>query len=103
MKPKPSTTAPALDPGVVAIVLSGWTAVHAAASESDAACFDLFQSREHGILQVWAHHEAFLRAEAVRLGIEPQWPMPGGRRGFFGEALAVATEIVHSDEDLTDD
>src|SRR5688572_2541418 len=88
-----------LTPAVIAIVLEGWCARPreggdpkagdgvlalaggwgAAAPREDDGVFDLRQSHDAGVLRVWRRNEAFLRAEAKRLGIAPSWGPIAGR------------------------
>jgi hypothetical protein len=98
MRPRTQPTSE-LTPAVVAILLSGWSAKPAEGAspkdgvfalaggwgvaapregEDDDGAFELFQQRDAGVIRLWRRHEAFLRAEAQRLGIRPSWRV-GGR------------------------
>jgi hypothetical protein len=78
---------PPLSPGVIAVLLGGWSA-KSASLESDDAVFDLFLRRNTGVAELWTAHKAFLLSEAQRLGIEPDFEMPDSRVLFFGEFLS---------------
>ncbi len=77
---------PVLSSSVVATVLGGWGTTSSLAD--DDGLFDLYMQRATGIVQLWRQHESFLRGEAERLGIEPDFEMPDSRVLFFGEFLS---------------
>jgi hypothetical protein len=90
MKPRISA-ATELSPAVIAVLLGGWSAkpvASGAPTDDDGLFFELFEANEAGIIRLWRRHEAFLRAEARRLGIEPAFPLEG-RHVYFGELCAA--------------
>ena len=96
-----------LSSSVVATVLGGWGTTSSLAD--DDGLFDLFMRRDTGVAELWRQHESFLRGEAERLGIMPDFEMPDGRVLFFGEFVsrpqAEQSEYWHrrSEESLTDE
>ncbi len=80
-----STHPPVLSAGVVGVLLAGWEKSNLA---GDDQLFDLFMRRDTGVVALWRQHESFLRGEARRLGIEPDFEMPDSRVLFFGEFLS---------------
>ena len=87
MKPRQRQIAPELPAAVVVAALSGFSAtpLEGPSTEADRdAIFELFQSGEEGLSHLWRQHEAFLRAEARRLGIKPK-DRARGRPMFFAE------------------
>jgi len=70
---------PPLTPTVTVVLLGGWAAEPAEGRPHGFGdgLFDLFQRRHEGLVALWREHEDFLRAEAVRRGIEPAWPSAG--------------------------
>ncbi len=101
-----STHPPVLSAGVVGVLLAGWEKSNLA---GDDQLFDLFMRRDTGVVALWRQHESFLRGEARRLGIEPDFEMPSGQALFFAEfatlPLAEQMEYWHrrSEEALTDE
>jgi hypothetical protein len=85
-----------LSPRVVETLLGGWGAHHGVDDE----LFELYMARHDGIARLWTAHEAFLRAEAVRLGIKPAWRYRG-RRYYFGEYVIRERVLLtrHADGD----
>lgn len=87
-----------LSPHHVAILLGGWGATPASGDDGGFrdGLFDLYVENLPGVARRWVEHEAFLRAEAARLGIEPEcechWA-PSDRRYFFGEYAIL--ELAH--------
>jgi len=96
-----------LSPAVVATVLGGWGTTSSLGD--DDGLFDLYMSRQTGVVALWAEHEAFLRAEARRLKITPDFEMPDGRVLFFAEFVSrpQAEQMeywqLRGEEALTDD
>lgn len=90
MKLRSQQEAATLGARTVAVLLGGWSATppHPVEGPPDDELFDLFQQNTAGIVRLWREHEAFLRGEARRLGIAPEWTA-NGRPAFFGEHCAA--------------
>ena len=88
MRPRQPAAAP-LEPDVVAILLGGWLAEPPGGRERQAGftpgTLDVFSGNLPRVAELWHQHEAFLRAEARRVGVAPEFILPGGAVGFFGE------------------
>ena len=84
------TAGPPLSPHTCAVLLSGWSATLPSGAGVDGDLddfFDLFQG-DDTIAALWCQHEAYLRLEAVRLGVTPRFGPPRRPR-FFGEDVAA--------------
>jgi hypothetical protein len=80
---------PPLSPTAVCLLLGGYSCDPAEGGPGgfgDAG--DLYFGGDPAFAEAWTQHEAFLRAEAKRRGIEPEYASPRGPM-FFGERLAA--------------
>jgi hypothetical protein len=83
----PLTEVAVLDSAVTAVLLAGWSARPPEGDDpATTALFELFLERDAGAARLWREHSEFLRMEAKRLKIAPEF---GPRsRLFFAEDLA---------------
>ena len=83
--------APPLSPDVTCLLLGGYRCSPAEGSaEGFGGTLDLYIGGDVAIAAAWREHAAYLRQEAKRRGIEPDWGPRGDQ--FFAEARAVALD-----------
>lgn len=101
IKKRVITSSAPLDPEVAAILIGGWSAQPLDGEPTKGftpPLLDLFMGHDEGLVRLWLQHEGFLRAEAQRLGIVPDWPQvrDRGPKYFFGEYVMRAGAPAHA-------
>ena len=90
MSPKSRHQVSPVSPATAAVLLGGWCAPPLDGLEHgfSGGFLDLYEAGGAGIVRLWRTHERFLRSEAARLGIEPEFEGDGGERLYFAEHIA---------------
>ena len=84
---------PPLSAAVAVVALAGWGTEPAEGMGDRGGLFTLAMEpdRDDGFARLWRDHEPYLRAEAARRGITPEFCMDGCAPMFFAERVSRFT------------
>ena len=87
-----STPAAPVSAATAGVLLSGWGAPPLGGAEQHGFAggfIELYEPGDAGIVRLWRQHETYLRQEAARFGIKPEYETDDGQAVFFGELIAA--------------